>query len=128
MRANRAVFTSWRTPGGYPVEGGVGRQLHGALDEQLQSHVDKVRRVVLHLRRLADGLGGQRPGLFRVERDAHPLTHDASLVLGASLRPRLWRGPFRQPQAAPEVFHHGQGDLVPPWEVPQALEAFHWLF
>jgi hypothetical protein len=48
------------------VQRGVRRELQRGLDDALQRHVDQVRRVVPHLRRLADRGRRQRPGPPRV--------------------------------------------------------------
>jgi hypothetical protein len=85
--------------------------------------VDQVRRVVPHLRRLADRGLRQRPGPPHVIGHALPLAHLAAVPLSGPCRPVAGLGLWGQPEAVPHVIGYGLGDLLARAEPRHLLEA-----
>ena len=105
------------------IQRGVRRKLQRGLDDALQRHVDQVRRVVPHLRRLADRGLRQHPGPPHVIGHALPLAHLAAVPLSGPCRPVAGLGLCGQPEAVPHVIGYGLGDLLARAEPRHLLEA-----
>ncbi len=98
--------------GRHVVQRGVRRELQRGLDDALQRDVDQVRRVVPHLRRLADRGRRQRPGPPRVTGRALPLAHLGAVQPHRPVRPVVRLGFRGQAEAVPHVIGDGVGDLL----------------
>ena len=109
--------------GGHLVQRGERRELQRGLDQPLQRHVDQVRRVVLHQRRLADRGLRHRPGPPLVIGHALAVPHLLAVQLGRPRRPVVRLGLRGQPQAVPHVVRDGLGNLLPRAEPRHLLEA-----
>ena len=109
--------------GRHVVQRGVRRELQRGLDDALQRHVDQVRRVVPHLRSLADRGRRQRPGPPRVTGRALPLAHQAAVQPHRPRRPVIRLDLRGQAEAVPHVIGDGVGDLLARAEPRHPLEA-----
>lgn len=107
--------------GGHRVQRRVPGQLAPRPDQLLQRHVDQVRRVVLGLDRLADGLLSDLPHPGRIVGDLHPGPDELPVPLGRPLCCLLQLHVSGQPQGVPHVPDHRRRHVIDLREVAQPL-------